>query len=723
MTAVWFIGNRSVRTINVAAWAATGVTVDTDDVWSVQNGWSIPETDFTEQQLNVLAQFPDFYVGAPDGPRIRQPDNGFPTPSMAEIYYRLILQMYEDWVSGSPTGGVTIDDVNTAIGTAVTALVDSAASDRNTLGKLNTVLTAAIATLSASVNLKAIDTAVVHKTGNEVVAGSKTYQDTAVFNEAVTLNEDTDFGGKNAKNAADPVDDQDLVTKAWFSANGGSGGASESYVDDAVSTATIALVDGADTDHDTLNKLAAAITALAQWLTNQLGSYALDSAVVHLASSETLTGAKTFSALLTANNGIDLATSVAKNAGAPTNSGDLVNLAYLVANYALTTDSRFSDMRTPTDGSVTSAKLASALATVIAGKLDSSSVGVANGIAPLDATAKISSTYLPSYVDDVLEVANFAALPTTGESGKIYVTQDTNFEYRWSGSAYIQLVASPGSTDAVPEGSTNLYFTYVRGRDAANDSIDNYVSNNQLQVYSAILASLAGLTGASDNDIIQRKSGVFTNRTPAQVKTDLALAKADVGLGSVDNTADAAKSVSYAATAGSASTATTAGSATGNAGTATKLATARNIAGQAFDGTADITAASLKTGLALTKADVGLTLVDNTADVQKACLAVNSQTGTTYTLAQGDIGKVIELNNAAAITLTVPDDSVFSSGLVGACFEIWQVGAGQVTISPASGSVLIYSSGSKKKLTGQYSGAVLRWRGSNTWALIGDLSA
>ncbi|RKR83181.1 hypothetical protein BDD43_3383 [Mucilaginibacter gracilis] len=86
----------------------------------------------------------------------------------------------------------------------------------------------------------------------------------------------------------------------------------------------------------------------------------------------------------------------------------------------------------------------------------------ANGYAGLDGTGKVPSAQLPSYVDDVLEYANYAALPGTGETGKIYVTIDTNFEYRWSGSAYIRLVASPGTTDALTEGTTNLYFTTGR---------------------------------------------------------------------------------------------------------------------------------------------------------------------------------------------------------------------------------------------------------------------
>jgi hypothetical protein len=54
-------------------------------------------------------------------------------------------------------------------------------------------------------------------------------------------------------------------------------------------------------------------------------------------------------------------------------------------------------------------------------------------------TSKIKATLLPSYVDDVIEVADYASLPATGETGKIYVTIDDNVSYRWSGSAYFEL--------------------------------------------------------------------------------------------------------------------------------------------------------------------------------------------------------------------------------------------------------------------------------------------
>ncbi len=90
--------------------------------------------------------------------------------------------------------------------------------------------------------------------------------------------------------------------------------------------------------------------------------------------------------------------------------------------------------------------------------------GAANGVASLDANAKIPAVQLPSYVDDVLEFGVFSNLPVTGETGKIYVTVTDSKCYRWSGTAYVEISPSPGSTDSVTEGSSNLYFTDARVR-------------------------------------------------------------------------------------------------------------------------------------------------------------------------------------------------------------------------------------------------------------------
>lgn len=150
-----------------------------------------------------------------------------------------------------------------------------------------------------------------------------------------------------------------------------------------------------------------------------------------------------------------------------------------------------------------------AMAAATAQKVASSAVGAANGVAPLGSDAKVPAAFLPSYMDDVLEYANFGALPGAGETGKIYVTLDNNRQYRWSGSAYQQLVASPGTTDNVPEGPTNKYYTDVRvracvatglvdvvGAPAATDSLLTVLGKLQRQAFTAIPGAYAALAGA-----------------------------------------------------------------------------------------------------------------------------------------------------------------------------------------------------------------------------------
>lgn len=117
--------------------------------------------------------------------------------------------------------------------------------------------------------------------------------------------------------------------------------------------------------------------------------------------------------------------------------------------------------------------------------------GVANGLAGLDGSGKVPSAQLPSFVDDVVEAANFAALPGTGETGKIYTTLDTNNAYRWSGSAYVEIAASPGTTDEVTEGSTNLYFTNARADNRADGRITALVGDTNTDLVALYTAAKA----------------------------------------------------------------------------------------------------------------------------------------------------------------------------------------------------------------------------------------
>ena len=93
-------------------------------------------------------------------------------------------------------------------------------------------------------------------------------------------------------------------------------------------------------------------------------------------------------------------------------------------------------------GGLTITGLATGVLKSDSGVISSVPFGAANGVATLGGDGKVPSNQLPSYVDDVVEVANFASLPVTGETGKIYITLDNNKVYRWTGSIYVEIAAN-----------------------------------------------------------------------------------------------------------------------------------------------------------------------------------------------------------------------------------------------------------------------------------------
>ena len=129
---------------------------------------------------------------------------------------------------------------------------------------------------------------------------------------------------------------------------------------------------------------------------------------------------------------------------------------------------------------------------------------VSGNLAASRISGTISAANLPSYVDDVLEYASLSKFPTAGESGKIYTALDTNKIYRWSGSAYVVI------SETVALGTTH------------------------------------SSAGYGDESRAAYNHSTKTSGNPHHVT------KTDVGLGNVDNTADSAKSVKYATSAGSA---------------------------------------------------------------------------------------------------------------------------------------------------------------------------
>jgi len=103
--------------------------------------------------------------------------------------------------------------------------------------------------------------------------------------------------------------------------------------------------------------------------------------------------------------------------------------------------------------------------------------------------------------------------------------------------------------------------------------------------------------------------------------------------------------------------------------------------------------------------------------VQNAAATASSN----YTIQLTDLGKLVELNEASACTLTIPTNASVAF-TVGDRIDVLQVGAGQVTITPVSGTVTINGYDGGLKLNGQWAAATLVKRATNTWVALGNLT-
>jgi hypothetical protein len=113
------------------------------------------------------------------------------------------------------------------------------------------------------------------------------------------------------------------------------------------------------------------------------------------------------------------------------------------------------------------------------------------------------------------------------------------------------------------------------------------------------------------------------------------------------------------------------------------------------------------------------TLTNKTLTAPVVNLAINSQTGTTYIPVISDNGKLVTLDNASAITLTVPTN-IDVSYATGAQIHLLQLGDGQVSVAGDTGVTVYATPGANFRA--KYSGATLIKLDTDIWLLGGDLS-
>ena len=147
---------------------------------------------------------------------------------------------------------------------------------------------------------------------------------------------------------------------------------------------------------------------------------------------------------------------------------------------------------------------------------------VHQNFANLSNNGKVPANQLPSYVDDVLEYGTFNTFPTTGEDGKIYVAQDTNLTYRWSGTRYVEISQSL----ALGETSTTAY-PGDKGKQLSEDlkAEIGRAKHEEADIRAALVAeqNRAEVAEKNNKSLIQKNASDIAIETNNRISGDEAL--------------------------------------------------------------------------------------------------------------------------------------------------------------------------------------------------------
>lgn len=141
-------------------------------------------------------------------------------------------------------------------------------------------------------------------------------------------------------------------------------------------------------------------------------------------------------------------------------------------------------------------------------RIAASEKGAINGIATLDSTGKVPAAQLPSYVDDVLEYANQAAFPVTGESDKLYVAiSPDNQIFRWTGTVYVDISASAGNADTATKLAT------ARTISATGDAAWSVSFDGSGNATAVMTIANSGVTAGTYKSVTVNAKGFVTGGT------------------------------------------------------------------------------------------------------------------------------------------------------------------------------------------------------------------
>jgi hypothetical protein len=343
---------------------------------------------------------------------------------------------------------------------------------------------------------------------------------------------------------------------------------------------------------------------------------------------------------------------------------------------------------------------------------------IANGGTNASTAANAISNLLPSYVNgDCLTTngtvlswgtcggsAAFSAL-TSGTNTSATMTLGTGSSLTFSGTGVVNAdqingLAIPASANLLASNSSSqLAIASLTQYDLLSGGASNALNqiapsatagqaliSNGSSAQPSYSATLAGVTSANGSTIpasagtLIGSSGSFTVNDCLEVGSTSPLRIIDAGAtcgtgggGSAFNSITSGTNTTATMTVGTGATLTVSGSGVLNADQLNGATVPASAALLASNSSSQATAVAVGNGLTLASATLSETV------------AVNAQTGTTYTIASSDSAKLVTLNNAAAIAVTLPQAT--GSFAAGFSFAAEDLGAGTATITPTTSTI------------------------------------
>lgn len=325
----------------------------------------------------------------------------------------------------------------------------------------------------------------------------------------------------------------------------------------------------------------------------------------------------------------------------------------------------------------------------VEGKANASHTHTKDDITSVNASAitgVINANNLPSYVDDVLEYANKSSFPATGESGKIYVDKANNLTYRWGGTDYVEI--SPSI--ALGETSSTAY----RG-DRGKEAYEHATSDNGTQLSAGLYKIATGAEGHVISGTSVSKADITALGIPAQDTTYSAATAATSGLMTSEmyTKLDGLENTVVENVLTSTSTTNALSAAQGKVlndavvDVNSSLTEVNETLDTKVPNTRTVNGKALSSNITLSKSDIGLGNVDNTADASKSVKSAGEWT-TARTLTIGSNGKPVDGSENVSWTLSEIGAAASShnhsaSNITSGTLPIARGGTGGTTIASA----------------------------------------